>query len=1110
MKTASHNTKLRNVKALNLKTLVATSMLSFGVIANAHATSTMVTDAVGTQELWTFQEILGAQKLVSKINQVDGKGITQTWDANGNILTRTDAEGKVTSYTYNATNQKTAMTEADGTTEARTTTYTYVNADIDLVASISSPSIYGSNTKSVVNTYDTNLNITGVTINGFDTLGNAVSRTTTFDHDTYGKVTEIDGPRTDVNDITTLDYYDCNTGAECGQLMKVTNALGHETTYDSYDGAARLLQMTDPNGIVITYTYHPRGWLLTMTQTPPAGETSSEGEEQGGAAPRVTTYDYDNVGQLTKVTLPDASELNYVYDAAHDLREITDNLGNKITYLYDAKGNRTHEEIFDPDGTLVRSTITSYDHRNFIESINNAGSVTQLINDAVGNLSTQTDPKQNPSTDHSYDALDRLTQTIDALTNNTNYQYNIADHLTQVTSPNGATTIYEYDDLGNQTKEISSDRGTLLYTHDNAGNVSSITDARGITRTYSYDALNRLMNVAYPNTNENVTYQFDAIESCGNGIGRLCQVNDESGQTNYAYDDWGNIIQQNKIELGNTYTTTYQYDAQNRITEIIYPDGRTVTYVRDAIGRIAGTLTHVGNTAQANVMINLGYRADGLPKGAAYGNNLMEFRSYDTQGRLESLDFTGLLQQSFQYDANGNLTQRLPNAGTFDYDVLDRLTKETRTTIKDWTYDANGNRESEDDNGQFSPLTYEANSNRLATNNGIATTLDPAGNTINDGQFTYTYNDAGRLKTISQSGQVIATYTYQANGQRSQKVINPNSNPSTTLYHYDLMGNLIGESDDTGAFNAGYLYHQNQPIAIYKHDEATNSQQGDADDPNEGEAPPQEEEGEPTNDGRDGGGSTGQTTTTTSCDGTQNNGRGTPEECTEEENTETEESTPDPNAEPDEDGGSGEFPDETETPNTPWVYAPSDALQGLYYIHTDHLNTPRWATGQTGTLIWTWDSDAFGNTTPNEDVDNNGTTLTINHRFPGQYYDHESGLHYNWNRYYDPRSGRYVTSDPIGLNGGLNTFGYVYGNPLRFSDSSGLRPVPGNVTPKRRCQLNCWDKWLIGNAAGAACGLVSIKNPFGAGLAYVGCRAAATKGHFNLAECLNDCEEDEC
>jgi RHS repeat-associated protein len=102
---------------------------------------------------------------------------------------------------------------------------------------------------------------------------------------------------------------------------------------------------------------------------------------------------------------------------------------------------------------------------------------------------------------------------------------------------------------------------------------------------------------------------------------------------------------------------------------------------------------------------------------------------------------------------------------------------------------------------------------------------------------------------------------------------------------------------------------------------------------------------------------------------------------------------------------------------------------------------PRKATDSQARAVWSWNSDAFGSTAANEDVDGDGAKTTVNLRFPGQYYDQETGLYYNWNRYYDPATGRYITSDPIGLDGGINTYGYVGGNPVSYTDVTGENPI---------------------------------------------------------------------
>ena len=112
---------------------------------------------------------------------------------------------------------------------------------------------------------------------------------------------------------------------------------------------------------------------------------------------------------------------------------------------------------------------------------------------------------------------------------------------------------------------------------------------------------------------------------------------------------------------------------------------------------------------------------------------------------------------------------------------------------------------------------------------------------------------------------------------------------------------------------------------------------------------------------------------------------------------------------------------------------------GFFYIHTDHLNTPvRLTRLEDNAVMWRWDHDPYGAGATDDDADDNGAFVFFNPRFPGQYQDVETTLHYNGFRDYDSRTGRYLESDPIGLRGGLNAYGYVGGNPVSRTDSLGL------------------------------------------------------------------------
>ncbi|WP_082552064.1 Ig-like domain-containing protein [Massilia sp. Root351] len=126
------------------------------------------------------------------------------------------------------------------------------------------------------------------------------------------------------------------------------------------------------------------------------------------------------------------------------------------------------------------------------------------------------------------------------------------------------------------------------------------------------------------------------------------------------------------------------------------------------------------------------------------------------------------------------------------------------------------------------------------------------------------------------------------------------------------------------------------------------------------------------------------------------------------------------------------------TTTQPSVVTIATGAPQLYYVYADQVNTAREVTNSAGVPVWRADTDEpFGANMPNENPSGLGT-FSYNLRFPGQYYDQESNLYYNYFRDYDPQIGRYIESDPIGLRGGINTYSYVEGNPLRRSDRFGL------------------------------------------------------------------------
>ena len=372
--------------------------LAYTTDASGNPTNTVVTDGRGTARTYNFTTILGVVKSTGQ-SQPGGSGCSAsasalTYDANGNVSSRTDFAGHQTTYVYDMTrNLETSRTEGLTTAGAVTTatrtitttwhpTWALPLVTTEYTGGASATGVpTGAALHKTTNVYDTKGNITSITEN--DPV-RALNRTTTITY-TYSTVVPglvltkvVDGPRTDVVDKVTYNYFAHNatcvassatpivdpitgvapTNFGCrGQLSTVVNALGQTTTFNRYNHHGQVEQVTDANGLVTTNTYDLRQRLLTRTVS------------GTGITAQVTSLTYDNAGQVTQLKMPDNSTLTYTYDAAHRLTDIQDTLGNKVHYTLDAMGNRTQEDTKDPLGVLAKTLTRSYDALNRLQTV---------------------------------------------------------------------------------------------------------------------------------------------------------------------------------------------------------------------------------------------------------------------------------------------------------------------------------------------------------------------------------------------------------------------------------------------------------------------------------------------------------------------------------------------------------------------------------------------------------------------------------------------------------------------------------------------------------------------------------------------------------------------
>lgn len=451
--------------------------------------------------------------------------------------------------------------------------------------------------------------------------------------------------------------------------------------------------------------------------------------------------------------------------------------------------------------------------------------ITNYEYDANGNLTKITDGLGH-ATVQQYDALNRLTlqnqanPTGSGQLGTISTQYNAIDQVTGVTDPRSLTTSYNPNAFGDTLTLTSPDTGVTANTYDNAGNLKTKTDAKGQTSTYSYDALNRLTQIQYANASQaiesQVTYSYD---QGSNGLGRLTGIVDSTGSIAYGYDGLGHVISEARSISGFVYTTAYAYNEAGQLSGVAYPTGLVLTYTRDSLGRLSSiTSTKAGQTQLlAN---NITYLPFGGVQSFSFGNGSSYNRSFDTDARLSSYTL-GTKTVNLSYDLASRITAATNAANssdskTYGYDNLDRLTNYVAgSTVKGYGYDLSGNRSSAGVGGNNTINTIAANSNRLTASAGTTSTsysFDANGSVIAKDANQFTYDAKGRL---AQAMTSLGTTNYGVNalGQRVLKT-RTGTQAIDTIYHYDLNGQLIAETNTQGITKQETIYLGNIPLAV--------------------------------------------------------------------------------------------------------------------------------------------------------------------------------------------------------------------------------------------------------------------------------------------------------
>ncbi|MFG2649846.1 DUF6531 domain-containing protein [Streptomyces sp. NPDC048436] len=773
-----------------------------------------------------------------------------------------------------------------------------------------------------------------------------------------------------------------------------TNSLGHTTTYQ-FNDAFQLIAETDPLGHTTARTWDRYDNLVSLTDP----------------LDRTTTYTYDESGNTRRVVHPDGGSAHYEYDDSGALISATEPDDARWRYEHDVRGN------------IVAATDP-------------AGATTTYTYDAQGAVATVTDPLGHESQVESC-AAGLATKVTTPLGATTRFEHDAFGRVSRVHEPDASTTTVIWTSEGLPARREYPDGTAESWVYDAEGNTLAHTDAKGAVTRFDIAPFDRSAARTAPDgTRIEFTYDTEL---------RPVVVTNAQGQTwTYEYDALGNIARETDF---NGRTVSYRHDVVGHITERTNGAGQTIRYVRDLLDRVVEQRDTENNSAT-----RFEYDQGGALIRAANQDAELTF-TYDIHGRVLSESCNGRVLTN-TYDAAGRRVRRRTPGGalsewTYDSEHQPVELRGSGRTVR-FGYDSAGNETSRELPSGTSLVHAWSTGHRLAS-----LTVRARGAQTPDVDRSYSYRADGLIRSVTDAASGTSTYELDVNG-RVTAVAAPDRSET---YAYDSLGNLVHSgaagrhSDDTqkSMTYTGTLvrsagrsrYEHDGQGRVIRHTRTLLSGGSrtwlfawDAEDRLREVTTPDGRRWRYRYDplGRriakellSASGESVAERTDFAWDGTrlaeEVHGTSGTSEGSRITTWDWEPAGDRPIAQR---SRSGSLPDRVDQPD--WVD------EQFYSIVTDLVGTPTELVDETGRTAWRSRTSLWG-------LPLQGTPGAADCplRFPGQYYDAETGLHYNHYRYYDPSTARYHSPDPLGLDPAPHHHNYVV-NPLTWIDPLGLAP----------------------------------------------------------------------